>query len=244
MNKKIGFLLILFLFLNSCTSITLLRIKELKEIEKKIDSLKTELTAQQELLLKEQKSQNELLRLTRADMQVRFEEIDQKISALENSILESKQKLSIIDKKTQEIQEQWKNIAASESLSVAQKKAQIEKLYQIAFQDFSASRYDLAANGFLDLINQYPESEMADEANYWYAECFLAKKDYNKAEQLFTDYLRKYRDGKKMCASLYKLGLIFDAKKMPDKKKLVWQKLLSTCPQSQEAIIVKDKIKN
>ena len=148
----------------------------------------------------------------------------------------------MIDKKTQEMQEQWKAKAAADSADATQKKTQVDKLYQIACGDFNAGRFDLAANGFLDLVNQYPESPTADEAAYWYAECFFGKKEYEKAEQLYTDYLRKYRDGKKVCASLYKLGLVFEIKKALEKRKLVWQKLISTCPDSPEAKAAKEKL--
>lgn len=227
---------------SGCSSITLLRIQELKEVESRVDSLRTEVAARDELLQKEQKSQNELLRLIRADMQVRFEELGQKVSSLEGNLSESKYKLTMIDKKTQEIQEQWKAKTAADSVAGTQKKAQVDKLFQIAYGDFGAGRFDLAANGFLDLINQYPESPSSDEAAYWYAECFFGKKDFDKAEQLYTEYLRKYRDGKKVCASLYKLGLVFEVKKLPEKRKLVWQKLVSTCPDSPEAKAAKEKL--
>jgi TolA-binding protein len=227
---------------SGCSSITLLRIQELKQVQTRVDSLRAEVAARDELLQKEEKSQNELLRLIRADMQVRFEELGQKVSSLEGSLSESKYKLSMIDKKTQEIQEQWKAKAAADSAAATQKKTQIDKLYQIAYGDFMAGRYDLAANGFLDLINQYPESPSSDEAAYWYAECFFGKKDFDKAEQLYTDYIRKYREGKKVCASLYKLGLVFEVKRLLEKRKLVWQKLISTCPDSQEATAAREKM--
>jgi|WetSurMetagenome_2_1015567.scaffolds.fasta_scaffold03855_2 TolA-binding protein len=233
--------LLLCTVLSSCSSITLLRIQELKQVEAHVDSLKAMVDSQQAALRSEEKSQNELLRLIRADMQVRFEELGQKITSLEGALSENKYKLSLIDKKTQEIQDQVKAKAAADSAAAAQKNAQVEKLYQIACGDYNASRWDLAANGFQDLINQYPESPLADESSYWYAECFASKKEYDKAEQLLSDYLRKFRNGKKVCAALYGLGLVFEGKKQPDKRKLVWQKLLSTCPDSPEAKIVKEK---
>jgi tol-pal system protein YbgF len=244
MVKKIavaGMVVSAFSFMG-CSSITLLRIQELKQVEAHVDSLKAELTERQALLEKEQKSQNELLRLIRADMQVRFEELGQKFTTLEGSISESKYRLTQIDKKTQEIQEQWKAKTAADSTAASQKKAQVEKLYQIAYGDFMAGRFDLAANGFMDLVNQYPESPYTDEATYWYAECFFGKKEYEKAEQLYSDYLRKYREGKKVCASLYKLGLVFETRKQMEKRKMAWQKLQTNCPDSQEAATVKERL--
>jgi tol-pal system protein YbgF len=229
-------------FITGCSSITLLRIQELKQVEAHVDSLKTELASLEQEVIKEQKNQSDVLRLMRADQQVRFDELGQKISSLEGSLSENKYKLSQIDKKTQEIQEQWKAKSQADSQAASQKNVQMDKLYQIAYGDFNAGRFDLASTGFADFIKQFPDSPFADEATYWYAECFYGKRDYDKAEPAYSDYLRKYREGKKVCSSLYKLGLIFENKKQLEKRKMVWQKLLTTCPDSEESGHVKNRV--
>jgi TolA-binding protein len=231
------------LFLN-CSSITLLRTKELKQVEARVDSLQVKLVARQEEVLREQKSQNELLRLIRADQQVRFDEMGQKITSLEGSLSESKYRLSQIDKKTQEFQEQWKAKAIAESTATNQKNSQMDKLYQIAYSDFTAGRFDLAWNGFADFIKRFPESPNADDATYFSAECWYGKKEIDKAEAAFSDYIRKFREGRKLCPALYKLGLVFETRKMLEKRKLVWQKLLTTCANSDEAAMAKDRMGN
>lgn len=242
--KRILFCMIACLaifFFAGCSSITLLRIQELKQVEAHIDSLKLQMVALEQEVIKEQKNQSDVLRLMRADQQVRFDELGQKISSLEGSLSENKYKLSQIDKKTQEIQEQWKAKAQADSQAANQKNVQMDKLYQIAYGDFNAGRFDLAATGFADFIKQFPESLLADEAAYWYAECFYGKREFDKAEQAYSDYLRKYREGKKVCPSLYKLGLVFENKKLLEKRKMVWQKLLATCPESEESALVKSR---
>jgi len=227
---------------SGCSSITMLRIKELQRVEAHVDSLKSNLASQQEALHQEQKNQDELLRLIRADMQVRFEELSQRFSSLEGSLSESKFKLSQIEKKTQDFQEQWKAKTVADSVSATQKKTQVEKMFQIAYGDFMAGRYDLAANGFNDLMNQFPDAAQTDEATYWYAECFFGKKEFDKAEQLYVDYLRKYREGKKVCPALFRMGTLFEYKKLFEKRKLVWQKLITSCPDAPEAVTAKEKL--
>jgi tol-pal system protein YbgF len=228
-------------FLSGCSSITLLRIQELKQVEAHVDSLKIDLASLEQEVIKEQKNQSEVLRLMRADQQVRFDELGQKISSLEGSLSENKYKLSQIDKKTQEIQEQWKAKTQADSQAATQKNVQMDKLYQIAYGDFNTGRFDLASNGFADFIKQFPESPLADDATFWFAECFYGKKEFEKAEQSYSDYLRKYREGRKLCQALYKLGLVFENKKLLEKRKMVWQKLLTTCPDSEEAALVKNR---
>ena len=238
-----GFALcISFMLSMNCSSITMLRIQELKQVEAHIDSLQASLVSRQEELLKEQKSQNELLRLIRADQQVRFDEMGQKITSLEGSLSESKYRLSQIDKKTQEIQEQWKAKTIADSTVVTQKNSQMDKLYQIAYSDFAAGRFDLAWSGFADFIKNFPQSPLADDATYFSAECWYGKKELDKAELAFSDYIRKFREGSKVCPALYKLGLVFESKKQLEKRKMVWQKLVSTCPTSDEANMVKGRI--
>lgn len=246
-TKKYAIVLVVSLSLMAsldCSSITLIRIKELKKVEARIDSLQMSLVARQDELMREQKSQNELLRLIRADQQVRFDEMGQKITSLEGSLSENQYRLSQIDKATQEIQEQWKAKAMAESTAVNQMNSQMDKLYQIAYGDFTAGRFDLARDGFTDFIKQFPESPKADEANYYIAECWYGKKDLGKAENAYAAYIRTYREGQKLCAALYKLGLVFENRKMLKKRNMVWQKLLKTCADSDEAAMVKDRLGN
>jgi tol-pal system protein YbgF len=238
---------------NGCSSLTILRVRELKAVQAHVDSLKTDLDTKLALLnsnlnsgiatiAQEQKNQTELLRLIRADQQVSFESIEQKVLAVQENLSENKSSLSQIASKTQEIQEQWKAKTAADSLSEIQKQAQIQKLYEIAYGDFSAGRFDLAANGFADFIKKFPDALQLDEAAYWNAECYFNKKDYDKAEQLYSDYLRVYREGKKTCAALYKLGLIFETRKQLEKRKIVWEKLIATCPDADEAALAKNRL--
>jgi len=238
---------------NGCTSLTVLRIREIKAVEAHVDSLKIEMNTKLNdkfaaldssiaAMNKEQQNQTEILRLIRADEQVSFESVEQKIMALQENLMESKSKLTQIASKAQEIQDQWTAKAIADSMTTIRQNAQIQKLYEIAFSDFSAGRFDLAANGFADFIRKFPDAPQVDEATYWNAECYYNKKDLVKAEQLYTDYLRVFRDGKKTCATLYKLGLIFESKKQSDKSKMVWEKLIATCPESDEAALAKNRL--
>ena len=228
---------------SGCSSVTLLRVKELKEVQNRVDSLSAALLSVQEQMLREQKQQSEMVRLMRADQQMYYDDLGRKISQLDGSLSESKYKLNVIDKKTDEVQKQLSEKMRADSTVVSVKNTQIEKLYQIAMSDFNAGRYDLSVSGFLDLINQFPESDQARNAAYWYAECYNAKKEYEKAEESYKNYIKKYPGGDKMCVCLYKLGTIYDKLQKTKSKEMVWQKLVETCPASQEASAVRESLK-
>ncbi|MBD3321571.1 MAG: tetratricopeptide repeat protein [Chitinivibrionales bacterium] len=225
-----------------CSHITMLRTEELRAVQAHVDTLKIDMMEMQKELLEQQEANHELLRLIRADQQVRFGEIDKKVAALESGISESQQRLSKIDQKTQVLKQGWEEKARADSLAESMKRAEIERMFQLAYDDFMARRYDLAVKGFNDVREQYPESQQAEEAAYWIAECSYARKKYDEAAQKYKSYIKEYPQGEKMCVTLYKMGMIYDKEKKIKSRNLVWKKLVEQCPDAEEAMAVKDRM--
>ena len=226
------------LLFQGCSNLTMLRTQELRSVQSRVDSLHHELSSMQKKIIEEQKTQSEMLRLMRADQQVRFNELDRKVSIIEGNLSENQHRLSKIDEKTAEFQKRLEAKLVADSVASNSKTAEIEKLFQIAMSDFNAGRYDIALNGFKDLWQQYPESPLAQEAEYWEIECVYAKKEYANAERAYIGYIKKYPQGPKTCVALYKLGLVYEKQDKIKSKKMVWKKLLEQCPDSQEAKVV------
>jgi TolA-binding protein len=220
------------LLCQSCSTITTLRIEELKVVEAHVDSLGTKLNRKIDSL---EQRQNDVLRAMRADQQVRFGELEKRFLALESVISESQDKLSKIDEKTQELKQRMVDRAKADSTAVSKSNAEVENLFQIAYGDFTAGRMDLAISGFRDLASRFGDQPRGEEAAFWMAECHNAQKDYDNAEKEYLIYIKSFPQGKKMCAALYKLGLIYEKQSSPKKKKLVWEKLKKQCPDSEEA---------
>lgn len=226
-----------------CTNMTMLRTQELRAVQSKVDSLHTDLKALQTRMYEEQKTQSEIIRLMRADQQLRFGELDRKISEVTSNLSESQSRLSKIDEQTADFKKRLEAKMASDSLSQNSRSAEIEKLFQIAMSDFNAGRYDIAANGFRDLFSQFPESPQAAEAEYWMAECSYAKRDWATAELDYISYVKKHPDGARFCAALYKLGLTYEKQNKAKSKTMVWKKAVEQCPDSPELQTIKSRMK-
>ncbi|MFP4165388.1 MAG: tetratricopeptide repeat protein [Chitinispirillaceae bacterium] len=224
---------------SGCSHMTVLRTRELRAVQSKVDTLNTEMTALQKKLLEEQNTNSEILRLLRADQQVRFNQLERKVVAIENNLSESQSRLSLIDKKTTEFTKRLERKLADEEAAKEQKKLEIKKLFEIAMSDFNAGRYDMAINGFQDIVNQYPESPQAPESEYWIAESHYAKKDYETAERAYVKFVKKHPESEKFCVCLYKLGLAYDKQDKVKSKKMVWKNLLKRCEDSKVAQVVK-----
>jgi len=220
----------------------MLRTEELRQVQARVDSLNTELVRLQNEIYNEQKRQGELLRLMRADQQVRFSQVEKEVASLSSSINDSQDKLTRISEQTQEIRKRWDEKAMADSQAVTARNAEIDNLFEIAHSDFMAGRYDVALSGFKDMIDRFPDHPMAEAAFYWTGECYYARKLYDEAEGAFMLYIKNYPAGKKLCGALFKLGLVYENAKKTKARTMVWQKLLQQCPDSEEATAVKARM--
>ncbi|MBN1577465.1 MAG: outer membrane protein assembly factor BamD [Chitinispirillaceae bacterium] len=226
-----------------CSNITMLRTQELRAVQQHVDSLRTDLMALQKTMYEEQKTQTEIVRLIRADQQLRFGELDRKVSEITSNLSENQFRLSKIDEQTADFRKKLEAKLISDSMSQNSRTAEIEKLFQIAMSDFNAGRYGIAINGFKDLFSQFPDSPLAAEAEYWVAECNYAKRAYNAAEVDYIAYVKKYPQGAKFCVALYKLGLAYEKQNKAKSKTMVWKKALEQCPDSPEIQVIRAQMK-
>jgi tol-pal system protein YbgF len=227
---------------SGCSHITMLRTEELRRIQHHVDSLNTELNTAQQDILKHEKTNQKLLRQIRADQQIKFKEMNQRITALQKEVYESQQRLTSIDEKTRDIKKSWQEKAREDSLARAMEKGKQDQLYQLAYEDFMAGRYELAVDGFKDLITTFPDSKKSELARYWIAESYYARKQPQEAKEAYKHYLQKYPDGEKTAVALYKLGIVYGKVDNTKARSLVWKKLMEKYPESAEAEKVKKEL--
>jgi len=221
--------------LQGCSYVTVLRTRELAAVQ---DTLKIQIAALDKKISNQQQEQNELLRLIRADQAVRFSELERKYAQLSNNLSENQYRLSKIYENTSDVQKQLEEKLATDSATAQTRGLEIEKLFQIASEDFNAGRFDIACGGFEDIFSRFPDTPQGQESQFWIGECFYAEKNYEDAESAFLLYVHNYPSGGKACTALYKLGLCYEKLHKKNSQELVWKKLLETCPDSDEAKIV------
>ncbi len=241
MILKCSAIVLPLVILQSCGSITVLRTRELNAVR---DSLKIEIAALDKKISDQQQEQNELLRQIRADQQVRFSDLDQKIIELGSNLSENQYRLSKIYENTSDVQKQLQAKLVADSTSAKTQSSEIDKLFQIANSDFNAGRFDIARSGFQDLATRFPETNQGQESQFWIGECFYAGKDYDKAEPALLLYVRNYPQGAKACTALYKLGLCYEKLDKKKSQELVWKKLVEKYPESDEAKLIQTKDKD
>ncbi len=78
--------------------------------------------------------------------------------------------------------------------------------YQAAFELLKQGRYDEAAGGFQRFLDAYPQSNLADNAHYWFAETFYVTRKFAEARAAFQVVVDKFPMSRKMADALLKIG--------------------------------------
>ena len=116
-------------------------------------------------------------------------------------------------------------------------------LYTRAKNAYDNAQYDVARGEFQKLIQKFPKSKDADNAQFWIGETYFRQKWYEKAISEYQKVIEDYPDGNKVPAAYLKQGLAFYNLNDEATARLVLQKTIDTYPKSNEAKIARDKLK-
>ena len=119
-----------------------------------------------------------------------------------------------------------------------------DEIYRMAKQAFDQGDSDAARKKFQELIQRYPKSERADNAQFWIGEIYYREKWYEKAILEYQKVIENYPKGNKVPASLLKQGLAFFNLGDKANSRLILEELIKKYPKSNEAKIAKDKVKD
>jgi tol-pal system protein YbgF len=116
------------------------------------------------------------------------------------------------------------------------------QLYDQASQDLTQGRYTLALQGFRDYVQRFPNSDLADNAQYGIGECFFAQAKFDSASTEYGLVEARFPQGDKVPASLWKRALCAEKLNHNDDAHKILQDLVKRYPQSGEAQLAREKL--
>jgi len=97
--------------------------------------------------------------------------------------------------------------AAGAAGAAAREASSVEQaVYGQSFEALKAGSYSTAITGFKDFLASYPQSPLAENAQYWLGEAYYVNHDYEPAAEAFRAVLKKWPDARKAPDALLKLG--------------------------------------
>ena len=110
--------------------------------------------------------------------------------------------------------------------------AKYKKQYMKSLGYFQNQEYDNAITGFVELVKSDATNDLADNCQYWLAECFYSKKDFKRAIGEFSKVFNYAGTDKDDDAQL-KLGLSYQSMGSIEKAKEEFQRLIDYFPGSE-----------
>ena len=71
-------------------------------------------------------------------------------------------------------------------------RSEADSLYSAAYTDYLAADYALAISGFEEYLRLFPDSDLADNAQYWIGESHYSRQQYQLARTAFLDIPRRF----------------------------------------------------
>ena len=128
--------------------------------------------------------------------------------------------------------------AASVPLSSLSEQA----LYDQAKQAFDAGELEKARQGFQEFTKRFPDSQNADNAQFWIGEIYYREKWYEKAIVEYQKVVEDYPKGNKIRSAMLKQGYSFLNIGDKANARLILKDLISKYPNTTEAQLATQKL--
>jgi tol-pal system protein YbgF len=191
-------------------------------------------------------STREGVQSTRASSDTRLNEVVQRLEALAGKFEASDVRFTQLSQKLDTVKQR---LAAADSARIAaggmpdsSLGVDPETMYQAAYSDFLAGRFDLARAAFAEYLRRFPQTEVSDNAQYWLGECLYATGDFAGAIAEFEKVSQNYPDGDKVPAALLKTGISYARLRNMDEAKRYFEIVIKKYPKSDEARLARERL--
>jgi tol-pal system protein YbgF len=103
--------------------------------------------------------------------------------------------------------------------------------------------HSTARSGFQDLLTQYPNSDLAPDAQYYIGETLQAEGNTAAADSVFSLVVSKYSSAARAATALYKHGLILQKAKRDREARQAFQAVVDKYPRSDEAALAREQLR-
>lgn len=198
------------------------------------------------------RDQSEAILRLRATLETKVERTNEQIQRLDSKVVENARRFSVLSQKIDAVRLYGtaqpvsppgtaKDTLATQpnvTVSVAP-----ERLYETAYADLNHHNYELAIAQFTLFLERFPDSDLADDAQYGLGECTYARKEYAKAFEAFKKLKENYPESDRVPAALLRMGDTQIKLKRRRTGAKYLRELIKRFPDSEEAKVARKKLK-
>ena len=117
-----------------------------------------------------------------------------------------------------------------------------EEVYQDANRIFQEGRYPESRSSFAKFLQQFPQTEYSDNAQYWIGEAYLKEGKIEEAIVAFEDVVQKYPQGNKVPDALVKQGICFKILGDKNNARIILQRVIDKYPNTPQSITARNEL--
>ena len=117
------------------------------------------------------------------------------------------------------------------------------QLFQTSLDQLRRGSAGAARTGFEELLRQYPNSDVADDAQFYLAEAFSAEGNMAAADSAYAIVVTRFSDSPRAPTALYKRALSFEARGNGTAARAALNELIQRYPRSDEATLARERLK-
>lgn len=114
--------------------------------------------------------------------------------------------------------------------------------YRAALAQYNRGSYGTARGGFEDFLQNYPDHELAPDAQYFLAETFAAEEEFGRALEELAKVWQGWPDHPRAATALYRSGVIEVERGRLDDARVFFQRVLAGYPNSAEAPLAENQL--
>lgn len=201
--------------------------RQVLQIQKQAPS-KEEVSSQMSTLGTNMGRQMESLLKTEADMQVKLQDLSSQIDELQAKLEDTNYRLAQLSQQIAATNQELKTFrslppAVPEGTVGGEPQQPVQPpppqqnpgggsgadpqaLYNAAYNDYLKGSYDLALREFQEYLDNFPETDLADNATYWIGESYYRQRRFRQAVEQFDKVLERFPRSDKVPAATLKKG--------------------------------------
>lgn len=114
--------------------------------------------------------------------------------------------------------------------------------YDAAYLALLKGNYDLAIAAFGEFVEKNPDSDLADNAQYWIGESHFARDEIGPAVDAFAAVESRWPNGDKVPGALLKIAACHEKEGNTAGARRTYEDLVARFPRSEEARLAKEKM--
>jgi len=186
------------------------------------------------------------LQQNQADLSVKMDKVISNIDPLNYELKETQDKMSSLSQRLDDAQAGI--LSKMDKLSVKISGAPLPtaptptQIYNASCRDYSSGNYDLAIKGFSSYLKEFPDTEMAPQAQYYLGDSYLSEKNYDSAVKAFQAVEKNYPKSELIAASMLKEAAVLEFMGKKQEAINIYENLVKDHPNASEASQAKEKL--